>query len=185
MKRNSANEITKAWRWEVRRGALAGALAGGLSALWHLLAAAAAGGTAWIPVKGAAYPFLGLSAVTPEFSAAAVVLGVALHVGISVGWGVLFALVAGLVPRRLVVPLGGVIGVGAWALMFHLILPLSDARGLVQALTPGDVAFAHVLYGLGLGLAYLLLDLRRASEGWEEPTLAGALRRAPSPRGRA
>lgn len=165
MKTNDQQDTsTSWWRWALARGALAGLLAGLLSALWNVLAALAAGATAWLPVKAAAFPFLGEAALLPGFAAAPVVLGVAVHLFLAAIWGGLFALGVEIAPRKLFIPLGAFMGVFAWGAVFQGLLPLVGARRLIEAVSPREVLFAHVLFGMGLGFSYLLLDSRSPEE---------------------
>lgn len=163
---------TTALKETARRGLVAGAIAGAVSTLWNVAAASVGPAAAWTTVKGASYPLFGPAALEPGFAAAPVVIGVVAHLGVALLWGTLFALAVERAPARFYLPLGAACGALAWAVMFFGVLPLYGAVELARAVPPGNAIVAHLLFGLGLGLAYRVLDSR---EEKERPGLAAAL----------
>ena len=64
-------------------------------------------------LKGAAAPLSGEAAMRPGFEAGPVLLGLVCHFAVSIGWGLLFGLVA----------YGVAWGIVVWLGMFYVVLP--------------------------------------------------------------
>jgi hypothetical protein len=133
-------------------GTVAGVVGGTLMALLASLDADIAGVGFWIPMRFVAVTVLGPNAFV---GVGAVVLGVLIHFGMSIVWGVLFALS---VPRETKHPLAIMYGLFASVvillIMTFLVLPWADPmlRALAQAKWLAWV-IDHLVFGLGLASA--------------------------------
>jgi hypothetical protein len=116
-----------------------------------------AGRLIWAAVKLPAYAFVGERALDPGFDASVVLLGIVSHLVLSIGWGVLFALVAHGLSRRATIALGFLWGGLMWFVSYHVILPLVRAAPLPDA-TPGTV---FVFLPCGVAMAFTLLWWQR------------------------
>lgn len=145
-------------------GAFAGLV--GALAIWAfsaLLGWAQQGSLNWSFFKGPALPFLGERVMSPGFDAGAILLGIIIHLAISIGWGVLFGLLFIGLTRAATVGVGAAWGVVVWLAMFYVLLPLVGAR-VVAVSTPSWIAFAqHLVFGIAVGVAFLPFQRRRTT----------------------
>ena len=136
-------------------GTVAGLVGGVLLTLFNLLTDLVRGRDLWAGVKVAAYPFVGETALAPGYDAGPVLQGLTTHLGISVIWGVLFALTAFGMSRAATVSFGIIWGVLVWIGMCYFVLPLTSSSVLTRG-TPTLLAVGqHLVFGLGLGLGFL------------------------------
>ncbi len=159
-------------------GLLAG-LAGGLViAVFRITMALRAGGDAWHPLEMAAAPVLGERALLPGFDLSAFVLGTILHFAIAAAWGGVFGFFFhGLATRGTVIA-GALFGLVVWFTMMYVVLPLAGVAALASAVPIRDAIVAHVLFGLGVGIAYAPFQ-ERFGEYWGPPERAHELRAVP------
>jgi len=168
-------------------GAVSGLVGGVAMALFATIYAAWAGLGFWTPVEAIAQTVLG----SDMTGASAIIIGLAIHVAVSMLFGVLFALVT---PRDVIgapsVAFGMFAGLAILVIMNLVVLPVINPQmrahlmwGSRPHALPVWVAFVtHLIYGLGLSLAP---SLRRrfnvvnpgASEASPDPFL-----RTPAPR---
>jgi hypothetical protein len=157
-----AGEDRHGTRGRMFAGAVAGVV-GGL-VFWAVMLAVHSGAERWAAVKLAAYPILADRALRPGADLPAVVLGAVGHFALSVGWGVLFALLVQRASRVATVGLGVLWGLVAWAVMFGAVLPRM-ARPLAEGGGSQGTVLIHLLFGLGLGLG--LWPFQTAND-WEQ-----------------
>lgn len=142
------------------RDAIGGGISAGLVAglvLWIVLMVltAAQGGTVWSVMKGAAAPFIGTEAGSPQFAWGPVLLGTLVHFAISAAWGAFFGVLAYGLTRGATVLAGIGWGLVVWLVMYYVVLPLAGL-GAVVASSPVMMAIlTHLIFGLALGLAFL------------------------------
>ena len=137
-------------RLVVVRGAWAGLLGG---AAFLLMMLSLHGVTErWVVLKLAAYPFLGNRVFHPELDPGAVLLGLAVHLVVSMTWGILFAWLAHGLSRPATVLLGAVWGVVVWMAMFLLVLPVVTPA-LAEGGASSGVILSELVFGLTVGIA--------------------------------
>jgi hypothetical protein len=159
-------------------GLLAGLVGGFVLAVFRITMALGAGGDAWHPLEMAAAPVLGERALVPGFDPAAFVLGMILHFAIAAAWGGVFGFFFhGLAARGTVIA-GPLFGLVVWFTMLYVVLPLAGLSELATAVPIRDAIVAHVLFGLGVGIAYAPFQ-ERFGEYWGPPERAHEL--APTP----
>jgi uncharacterized membrane protein YagU involved in acid resistance len=142
----------------VEAGAVGGLIGGVMMALFAMLYDAATGLGFFSPVRAIAATVLGRDAVTT--GGGAILLGLAIHLGVSILFGVVFAAITQReVPPAAAIAFGMFAGLAILVIMSLVVLPVlnpvSRARlmwGAPRSL-PVSVAFViHLLYGLGLAL---------------------------------
>lgn len=168
-------------RIDVRRaiggGITAGLVAGAVYWLFLMILAVSAGGTIWGVMKGAAAPFIGAAAASPDFALGPILLGALCHFAISASWGAAFGVLAYGLSRTTTVIAGVGWGLVVWLVMFYVVLPLAGLGAMV-AQTPVVMAIlGHLIFGLSLGLAFLPVQ-RRVRSG---PITPGGARRTVYP----
>jgi hypothetical protein len=143
------------WRRGIGGGFVAGIVAGLVLSVFMTAMNLSQGKDLWVGMKGAALPFLGERVHQPGFDATAVPLGILCHFAVSVGWGMLFGVIAYGLSKGMTVVAGAVWGIVVWLGMYYAVLPLVGA-GEVTRNTPVPMAIAtHVLFGLVVGLGFL------------------------------
>jgi hypothetical protein len=158
-------------------GLFAGLVGGVVLAVFRITMALGAGGDAWHPLEMAAAPLLGERALVPGFDLSAFVLGTILHFAIAAMWGGGFGFFFhGLAARGTVIA-GALFGLVVWFTMMYVVLPLADLAELAASAPVRDALIGHVLFGLGLGIAYAPFQ-ERFGEYWGPPERAHEL--APS-----
>ena len=143
-----------AWVYPYRVG-LIGGLCGGLAMVVVALVYGELHGSVWLPVN-----LIGATLVRSlqtasleqlsQFNAAGFAAGLSLHVGLSIGLGLVFALLLPTLPGPVLV-WSVVIGSGLWILASLLTLPLLNPVMDVYV-DRGSFFVAHVAYGFVLGL---------------------------------
>ena len=169
-------------------GAVSGLVGGVAMALFATIYAALAGLGFWTPVEAIAQTVLGRDTT----GASAIIVGIAIHVAVSMLFGVLFALVT---PRDVLpapaIAFGMFGGLAILVMMDLVVLPVINPQTRAhliwgsspQALPVWAAFVMHLVYGLGLSLAPSLrrrfsIPLSRgANEAWSDPLL-----RTPAPR---
>jgi hypothetical protein len=125
--------------------------------------------------KSAALPVLGARALRPGSDLPALLVGVAAHFAISIAWGVAFALLVFGISRPTTVLAGAAWGVFVWLVMDFVVLPVGGWGQLARGPT-GPAVFHHVIYGLGVGVAFLPYQrpAARPRPWWRGPLRARA-----------
>jgi hypothetical protein len=143
------------WRRAAAGGAVAG-IVGGIVIAGALVVQNVAGGRGfWTAFKGAAAPFLGERVMAPGFDAGAVLLGSLCHFAISIGWGVLFGLIAYGFSKGATVALGAAWGLVVWVGMYYVLLPMVGLGEMARSSPVGMAILNHLLFGLGVGIGFL------------------------------
>jgi hypothetical protein len=155
-------------------GVVAGVLGGAVLAIVLVASAIARGQDLWIPLKGAAAPFLGERAGLPGFDAEAVALGAAAHFAVSIVWGVLFAALGYGLSRGATVVGGALWGFAVWFVMYSVVLPFVGLARMAETAPVGPAILSHVAFGLAVGLGFLPFQHPR-------PQLGGPVTRTPGP----
>jgi hypothetical protein len=161
-------------------GAVSGLVGGVAMALFATIYAAWAGLGFWTPVEAIAQTVLGQTMT----GASAIIVGIAIHVAVSMVFGVVFSFIT---PREVVgapaIVFGMFAGLAILVVMDLIILPIVSPTmrahlmwGSWPHALPVWVAFTiHLIYGLGLSLAPLLRRrfsmqvTRGESEEWTDP----------------
>jgi hypothetical protein len=156
------------WSPVIEAGTVAGLVGGVAMALFATTYAAIIGIGFWTPVRAIAETLVGVDTLGATSS---VIAGVAIHVLVSMIFGVLFAVVTPRsVPPVPALALGTFAGLCIFVMMTWLVLPIinpSARSHLMWGSAPGTIpvaaAFAmHMIYGAGLSLApRLTLRFRR------------------------
>jgi hypothetical protein len=141
-------------RLAVRGGAIAGLIAGLTLTVLMTFMSLVRGGDVWYGIKGAAAPLFGERAMQPGFDPLPVVLGFLLHLAVSVGWAIPFAIASARLARVATIVAGGVWGLVVWIGMFHVVLPLVGLPEMAAEAPIGRAIAYHVFFGLAVGLAF-------------------------------
>jgi hypothetical protein len=136
-------------------GILAGIVGGIVMDVLMAFTASQRGRDIWPVFKGAATPFLHDRAMRPGFDAGAVALGSALHLGIAIVWGLIFALVAYGLPRSATVVAGAMYGVVVWLVMYFIVLPIAGLGAMAHSAPIVGPLVMHVIFGLTVAVAFL------------------------------
>ena len=153
-------------------GIVAGIVAGLVLAAYLVGMNVVDGKDIWLPLKGAGVPLIGDRATQPGFDLNAILVGAGAHFGISIIWGLLFAMLFKGASKLGTVTLGAVWGIAVWLVMYYLVLPLAGMAHLTKMVPVGQAVLTHVIFGLILGLAFLPFQRPR---GQREPTLPDRL----------
>lgn len=158
-------------------GTLAGLAAGGFLTLFMTVVSAARDKDVWYGIKGAAAPFLGAPALRPGFEAWPVTVGLFTHLLISIGWGVLFAMLAYGFTRAGIIASGLAWGVVVWLVMYYVVLPLAGLSWMRNDAPVARAVAFHLVYSGALTAALLLyariLDgpAEKEARRWSRPAL--------------
>jgi hypothetical protein len=146
----------------LKGGAAAGAIGGALLSVFMTVMAAVKGLDVWSMVfKGAAAPFLGERAMQPGFDGPAVLLGIVCHFAVSIGWGLLFGLVAYGFSRPVTMLLGALWGIVVWLGMYYVVLPLVGLGEMVRTANTSTTIIAPILFGISVGAAFVPFQQRK------------------------
>jgi hypothetical protein len=111
--------------------------------------------------KGSALPLFGAHRVaSTHFDFWPVLIGSVLHLAISAGWGVIFALMFYGLSRALTVFAGLFWGLVAWITMFYVVIPMVGASQVVRSIPVGGAILSHLWFGLVIALAFLPFQRR-------------------------
>jgi hypothetical protein len=128
-------------------------------ALWvwgGLLMSLRHGSSFWPVLKGTARPLFDPQRISSgAFDFWPVVIGALLHLAISAGWGVLFALMFYGLSRGLTVFAGLFWGLVVWVSMSYVLLPLLGLSQQVRLIPVGGAVLSHLWFGLVIALAFL------------------------------
>jgi len=147
----------------LRDGALAGLVGGIVSAAWGLAMSPILGTDMLRETRLAAMPLLGVAATRPGNGALPLLVGGASHLGVSIAWGIAFALACGRRSPSATLAAGGLFGVVVWLAMHHVVLPIMGVGWIVRGFSTARAITEHVVYGIGVALG--LLWTRRRPEG--------------------
>lgn len=150
-------------------GIVAGIVAGAILSAILVAMTASKGGDVWQVVKAAGTPLLGESARDPGFDLVPVLVGVGVHFGVSILWGLLFATLFFGASKLGTVALGAAWGFVVWLVMYYVALPLAGMGNVPKSVPLGQAVLEHVIFGLALGLAFLPYQRPRRQR---EPSLA-------------
>ncbi len=140
----------------IKGGAIAGVVGGLVLALIGILGNLVQGRGFWSGWKGASVIFLGPSrASAPGFDLTAVVLGLLVHFGVAIVWGILFALVIYGASRATTVAAGIAWGFLVWIGMYYVVLPLVGLAQVAHAVPVGAAIVDHVIFGVATALGFL------------------------------
>jgi hypothetical protein len=153
----------------LRNGAVAGIVGGFVSAVWGLVMSPLLGTEILHETKLAAVPLLGKAALEPERAPLALLVGGASHFGVSIAWGIVFALMAYPASPLAMVAFGALFGVAVWRTMYDLVLPLFDAAWIVAGFSIARAATEHVVFGVGTALGLVWIR-RRMRSGTASPS---------------
>jgi hypothetical protein len=134
----------------VSRAGIAGGIAGGMvMAAFSMVTLWLTGGGFWTPLNLIAHTFWRSAPLDGRFSAAALVIGVAVHMTVAMLFGTLIAAAAARWPRsRSLVVAGGLFFVAlVWPVMQYGIWRAIDAAA-AQDFTPWVFAVGHLLFGM-------------------------------------
>ncbi len=157
----------------VTRGALAGAVGGMVMAMWSMIVLWAAHAGFWEPLNLIAHTFWRAAPLGSEFSFGAAVLGLIVHMMMSMVLGVVFALGAQRI-RGQAATLAGIgmaFGLVVWVLMQYIVWPIVDADA-AEAFTPWVFAVGHAMFGATTGLVVGALFKEAAGGTLGRPTIA-------------
>ncbi|RJQ87536.1 MAG: hypothetical protein C4519_00680 [Desulfobacteraceae bacterium] len=150
-------------RWWVFRMGAAGGLAAGIGyMLFEMSAAWLLKGELFSPLRSIAAMLLGRDALAPWYSAfAAVLIGMAIHLMLSICFGWLFAFLAARYRIRSGSPLawlgwGGMFGTGLWIVNFYLVAPLFGWYWFPLGTLPFVQAFLGHAFFFGALLGWLV-----------------------------
>lgn len=118
----------------------------------------------WYGMKAAAVPFLEERATAPGFDPFAVILGLALHLGISVAWAIPFALIAYGKSAWGTMLRGLIWSFVVWIGMYYLVLPMAGLGAMAREAPIGGVIAYHLFFGLSLAAAFLPFQGRAPRE---------------------
>lgn len=140
----------------LKGGAIAGVVGGLAIALIAILGNLAQGRGFWLGLKGASAVFLGPArASAPGFDPSAVLLGVVIHFGVAMFWGMLFALVVYGASRATTIAAGIGWGFVVWVGMYYVALPLVGLAQMARAVPVGAAIVEHVIFGVATALGFL------------------------------
>lgn len=150
-------------RQAVKGGAIAGAVGGAVLTVFMVLMNVMKGWDPWVPMKTAAYPWLGELVLDTGFEPISVLLGLGTHFAVSIGWGILFGVVFYGLSKGATVGVSLVWGIVVWLAMFYVVLPIVGAGELARHSNKAFAVIEHLLFGLGTGLAFLPFQRTRTS----------------------
>ncbi len=140
--------------YPIKAGVVGGALGGVAMALAAIIYGAIWRGTIWLPVNVVAATFLrdlqgATEAQLAQFNATALIVGLGMHVILSVGLGTLFALLLPTMPGS---PIFWALTVGPllWVIATVITLPLLNPLGARIIDWPSFI-IAHLAYGVVMG----------------------------------
>lgn len=154
----------------IRRGVVAGTLGGAMMAMFAMFAMWLDGSAEtgfWTPINLIAHTLWRGAPLDGTFSVGALVLGMAVHMMMAMGLGVVVATLASRAPRlgaslrSLLVTSTG-IAVMVWLVMQYLAWPLVD-RAAADAFTAWIFAASHVVFGMAVAVSIHVLATRDRS----------------------
>jgi hypothetical protein len=149
-------------RRALQGGAIAGVIGGAVLALFLVVMALAHHQDVWPALKGASAPFFHDRVMRPGFDAGPVLLGVLCHFVVSVGWGLLFGLIAFGFSTTGTIIFGAFFGVLTWIGMAFVVLPAAGVENMAQHMRNSPSALEHVFFGVVMALGFLPYQVPRA-----------------------
>ncbi len=110
----------------------------------------------WAALKLPAYPFVGERALEPGFDPNIVLLGVVNLLVVSIGWGVLFGLLALGLSRKATIAVGILWGMLFGWLAYYVVLPQIGGGPLTEGPRLPFIFLVFVPYGLAMATTFLL-----------------------------
>ncbi len=153
-----------------RRGGFVAGLTGGLA---MLLFDVFVNGDPSLVMKAASIPLLQARAVTPGFDLLAIVLGLLIHFGIAVFWGIAFGTRAIGIAKIPTAVAGPIWGVFVWAMMMYVVLPMADLVDVTRSMPVTTAILRHVVFGLALGLGFLPYQVTLDQPSWRTIQVPG------------
>ncbi len=145
--------------WWVKQGAIGGLIAGIVFAMFEMLMAALLQEAFFGPLRMIGATVLGRDALQPGYPlATAAVVGMLVHMILSVAYGIVFALVVSYAPTLartalLLVTAAGLYGLLLWLLNFYAVAPLAGWSWFPNRTNPLVQFVAHTfMFGAVLGL---------------------------------
>ncbi|HUF52963.1 MAG TPA: hypothetical protein VMR52_04215 [Dehalococcoidia bacterium] len=137
--------------------AVAGMLAGMMMAMFSMVVAEIDGYGFWAPPRAITAVFFGAENLGSGFEADAVIGGVAIHMVLSMMFGIGFALM--LAPRQKVnavvqVMIGMALGTVLWAVNTYVVAPVFEGNLFDEAMADWTWIAAHVIFGAALAMIY-------------------------------
>jgi hypothetical protein len=159
----------------LKRGALAGAGGGMVMAMWSMIVLWLTGAGFWTPVNLIASTVWRGAPLDARFSGGAVVLGLAVHMTMSMALGMAVAVavraVTPLAARPAVLAMTGMVfGIAVWLVMQYGLWPAVDAAAAPR-FTPWMFALGHVMFG---AVTALLAGTSLVRHAARTPRLAAA-----------
>lgn len=154
----------------IRKGAVAGALAGTMMAMFSMIVMGIEGEGFWTPVNAIAHTLWRNGPLDGTFSLGGTVLGVMMHMGLSMMLGAMVALIA---ERRAATGSSAVaigVGVAAAAWVGQLVVWSAVDSAASDAIRPWIFAVSHAVFGMVAGLGITM--------GARQPSLRPAVRKA-------
>ena len=143
-------------------GVTAGVVGGAVIALVMLAMAASAGQNLWPVLKGASAPFFHARAMARGFDAGPLMVGVLIHFGVSIVWGILFAMVVFGLSKPATIAMGALWGIIVFLVMHFIVLPLVMTGGHApRASSMAVPIIEHILFGLAVGIGFLPFQRER------------------------
>jgi hypothetical protein len=156
----TATNSTEA-KQSMKGGVAAGAIGGVAIAVFLLLMALIQGVNGWTVFKMASAPFYGDVATQPGFDLGPVLLGTLSHFAVSIGWGILFGLLAYGLSRPMTMLAGAGWGILVWLGMYYVVLPLVGLGEMARETPIGTAIVSHLVYGLAVGVGFLPFQQRK------------------------
>jgi nitric oxide reductase large subunit len=142
-------------RQALKGGVVAGIVGGVVMSVFMVLMNVLRGADPYVPLKAASYPFLGELAFEPGLAVAPILLGVATHLMVSIGWGILFGVLFYGLSKAATLGVSLVWGVCVWLGMFYVVLPLAGVGEIARGAPRAMAVIEHLLFGLSIGLGFL------------------------------
>ena len=150
-------------------GVIAGLVAGAALAVLLAVMNAIQGRDVLRGLKFPGVPLLGLRALEPGFDHVAIVVGQVCHLGVSMFWGVTFALLFFGLSKGMTLLAGAFWGIVSWIVMLYAVMPTigfpAGGRGSVLV-----AIIEHVVFGVILGAAFLPFQREIPSFPHHRPT---------------
>lgn len=135
---------------------VAGGVAGGVAAgLALLVLAIVEAGTVWPVLKFASLPWFGTRVLESGFDVLPVLIGLAVHFAVSIGWGVAFAVLAYGLSHWLTLAASVGWGLLAFLVMNGVVLPVLGWSALGRSAPMGVAFLFHLVFGLVIGVVFL------------------------------
>jgi hypothetical protein len=142
-------------RQALKGGVVAGIVGGVVLTVFMVLMNVVRGDDPYVPMKTAAYPLLGEIVSNTGPAVGPILLGLAMHMIVSIGWGILFGVLFYGLSKVATLGVSLLWGVVVWLGMFYVVLPLAGAGALVRGAPQALAVLEHMLFGLAVGVGFL------------------------------